>query len=457
MSHEKLFENKSIQHLIVLFSFPTIFSLVLESFVSMIDTAFAGHLGSMSSIALSAMGLLTPILQILLAAQLIFGVSTSIVVSKRLGEKNQEKVNETFTIGFYGCGVFSIAISLLIFLLQDPLLFVLGASGEVRRYALQYLNLALIFNIFNSLGYMLVNMIRVFGYPKMEIIIGVISTLSNVFFNVLFTFILGLGFIGIAFATLTSSVIYFSCAVLFLMHKKLWMKKVHLIINPSKEILISIIKIGFVQFLMQALNSVSGFVINRRLIGLGYVSSIGAFAICNNINTVILLPLIGLTQGSQSVIAYFHGRQNHQSERIAKQKIVNYSLIYALVITIVSLLWTRPLLMIFTSDESLIQSAIPILRIMVAGFPFMGIIYTLITFMQVSKEEAKASQLEVVRQIVLLIPLVIVFSVLFSRFNIFNISAEQGMFLAFPLTNMIIVLFYFKKIKTIYKDDQTAI
>ena len=89
MSHEKLFENKSIQHLIVLFSFPTIFSLVLESFVSMIDTAFAGHLGSMSSIALSAMGLLTPILQILLAAQLIFGVSTSIVVSKRLGEKNQ--------------------------------------------------------------------------------------------------------------------------------------------------------------------------------------------------------------------------------------------------------------------------------------------------------------------------------------------------------------------------------
>ena len=453
MSHEKLFENKSIQHLIVLFSFPTIFSLVLESFVSMIDTAFAGHLGSMSSIALSAMGLLTPILQILLAAQLIFGVSTSIVVSKRLGEKNQEKVNETFTIGFYGCGVFSIAISLLIFLLQDPLLFVLGASGEVRRYALQYLNLALIFNIFNSLGYMLVNMIRVFGYPKMEIIIGVISTLSNVFFNVLFTFILGLGFIGIAFATLTSSVIYFSCAVLFLMHKKLWMKKVHLIINPSKEILISIIKIGFVQFLMQALNSVSGFVINRRLIGLGYVSSIGAFAICNNINTVIFLPLIGLTQGSQSVIAYFHGRQNHQSERIAKQKIVNYSLIYALVITIVSLLWTRPLLMIFTSDESLIQSAIPILRIMVAGFPFMGIIYTLITFMQVSKEEAKASQLEVVRQIVLLIPLVIVFSVLFSRFNIFNISAEQGMFLAFPLTNMIIVLFYFKKIKTIYKDD----
>ena len=453
MSHEKLFENKSIQHLIVLFSFPTIFSLVLESFVSMIDTAFAGHLGSMSSIALSAMGLLTPILQILLAAQLIFGVSTSIVVSKRLGEKNQEKVNETFTIGFYGCGVFSIAISLLIFLLQDPLLFVLGASGEVRRYALQYLNLALIFNIFNSLGYMLVNMIRVFGYPKMEIIIGVISTLSNVFFNVLFTFILGLGFIGIAFATLTSSVIYFSCAVLFLMHKKLWMKKVHLTINPSKEILISIIKIGFVQFLMQALNSVSVFVINRRLIGLGYVSSIGAFAICNNINTVILLPLIGLTQGSQSVIAYFHGRQNHQSERIAKQKIVNYSLIYALVITIVSLLWTRPLLMIFTSDESLIQSAIPILRIMVAGFPFMGIIYTLITFMQVSKEEAKASQLEVVRQIVLLIPLVIVFSVFFSRFNIFNISAEQGMFLAFPLTNMIIVLFYFKKIKTIYKDD----
>lgn len=452
MSHEKLFENKSIQHLIVLFSFPTIFSLVLESVVSMIDTAFAGHLGSMSGVALSAMGILTPVLQVLLAAQLIFGVSTSIVISKRLGEKNQEKVNETFTIGFYGCGLFSFVISLLIFLFQDPLLLVLGASGEVKRYALQYLNLALVFNVFNSLGYMLVNIIRVFGYPKMEVVIGVISTLSNVFFNVLFTFILGFGFIGIAFATLTSSVIYFACAVLFLMHKKLWMKKVHLGIKPSKEILMSIVKIGFVQFLMQALNSVSGFVINRRLIGLGHVSSIGAFAICNNINMVILLPLIGLTQGSQSVIAYFHGRQDQQSEKLVKQKIVSYSLIYSLVITAVSLLWARPLLTIFTSDESLVQTGIPILRIIVFGFPFMGIIYTLITFMQVSKEEAKASQLEVVRQIVLLIPLVIIFSILFSRFNILNISAEHGMFLALPLANIIIVLLYFKKIKMIYKD-----
>lgn len=452
MSHEKLFENKSIQHLIVLFSFPTIFSLVLESLVSMIDTAFAGHLGTVSEIALSAMGLLSPVLQVLLAAQLIFGVSTSIVISKRLGEKKEEKVNETFAIGFYGCGLFSITISLLIFLVREPLMFMLGASGEVKQYALQYLDLALIFNIFNSLGYMLVNIIRVFGYPKMEITIGIISTVSNIFFNILFTFVLGLGFKGIAFATLTSSVIYFVCAVSFLMHKKLWMKKVHLAIVPAKEILVSIIKIGFVQFLMQALNSVSGFVINRQLIEFGHVSAIGAFAICNNINMMILLPLIGLTQGSQSVIAYFHGREDQQSENTVKRKIINYSLIYAIIVTILSFFFAKGLLSVFTDDSILVQMAIPILRIMVFGFPFMGIIYTLITFMQVSKEEASASRLEIIRQIVFLIPLVILFSVLFSKFNILNISSEIGMFLALPLSNIIVVLLYSKRVKRIYEN-----
>ena len=250
MSYEKLFENKSISALIVLFSFPTIFSLVLESLVSMIDTAFAGHLGEMSDIALSAMGILAPLLQVLLAAQLIFGVSTSLVISRQLGEKHEEKVSEIFTIGFYGCLFVSVAISLFIFLFQHPLLDVLGVSPEVKLFALQYLNRALIFNVFNSLGYMLVNIIRVLGYPKIEMLIGIISTISNIILNILFTFVLGFGFKGIATATLISSVIYFGCASLFLIVRQRWMIKNPFKLKDLKETFMLIVKIGLVQFLM---------------------------------------------------------------------------------------------------------------------------------------------------------------------------------------------------------------
>ncbi|RDY25414.1 MATE family efflux transporter, partial [Romboutsia weinsteinii] len=79
MIRNDIFEQKSVSQLIFIFSLPSICSLVLESVASMIDTAFAGHLGAMSASALSAMGILSPILSLLIAAQLIFGVSTSIV------------------------------------------------------------------------------------------------------------------------------------------------------------------------------------------------------------------------------------------------------------------------------------------------------------------------------------------------------------------------------------------
>lgn len=443
MSYAKLFENKSITSLIVLFSFPTIFSLVLESLVSMIDTVFAGHLGEMSEIVLSAMGILSPLLQVLLAAQLIFGVSTSLVISKQLGQNNEKKIGEVFTVGFYGCLFVSVGISLLIFLFEDSLLNLLGTNAEVKVFVKQYLNRALIFNVFNSLGYMLVNMIRVFGYPKMEILIGILSTISNIGLNILFTFILGFGFKGIATASLISSLIYFGCAALFLIVKQRWMMINPFQLKDLKGTFMLIVKIGFVQFLMQALTSVSGFVMNHQLIELGQDLAIGAFAICQNFNMMMLLPLIGLTQGSQAVIAYFIGCGDVEKEQKVKRKIIAYSLIYAILISSFSLLSSEFCLRLFTEELQIISVGVSILQMLMIGFPFMAIIYALITFMQVSKEEVTASRLEVFRQVVFLIPLIF----LLSRISDFN---KLSVFLAYPLSNMIIVVLYFNKLKSSY-------
>ena len=449
MSRENIFEKKSIQHLIILFSFPTICSLVLESLSSMIDTAFAGHLGENSSAALSAMGILSPILLLLIAAQLIFGVSTSIVISKKLGEDNKEAINNTFKVGFYASFISSALISLFIFLFQNQLLHILGASGEVLLLAKSYLNIAIIFNIFSSVGYMLLNNIRVFGYPKMEIIVGVLSTLIHTVFNVIFTFVFDMGIVGIGLSTLASEIFYFSFAIIFLIKKGLWIKKSTLDFMEFKSILISLVKIGFVQFLMQSLNSISGLIINKVLIKYGSVSYIGAWSICSNINMVVLLPLIGLTQGAQSVIAYFHGKKDKVKEKSVKHKIIKYSLIYSISITILICLFAGNVAKLFTNDISLVVLAKPMIRIVLAGFPLLGILYALITFMQVSGDEVSASKIELIRQIVLLIPLTILLPLIFSKYNIMNISPQLAVFFAIPMSTLILVLIYSKKIKMI--------
>ncbi|MCR8746294.1 MATE family efflux transporter [Romboutsia lituseburensis] len=453
MIKANIFEDKSISNLIILFSFPAICSLVLESLSSMIDTAFAGHLGNMSHEALSAMGILSPVLLLLIAAQLIFGVSTSIVISKKLGENNKEKINNTFKVGLYASFISSTMISIIIFLFQDIILKVLGANGLVMELAKDYLNIAIIFNIFSSVGYMLVNNIRAFGYPKVEIIVGVSSTAINIIFNVLFTFIFNMGIKGIALSTLVSEIFYFTFAMIFLINKGLWIQKSNLKLIEGKEILLCLVKIGFVQFLMQSLNSVSGFIINKVLIRYGSMSYVGAWSICSNINMVILLPLIGITQGVQALIAYFIGKNDIEKEHIVKSKIVKYSLIYSITLTVLVYLFTYNIAKIFTDNTELANISVPIMKIIVTGFPFLGIIYTLITFMQVSGDENSASRLELVRQLLFLIPLVILLPELFYRYDIMNLTPQIAIFFSIPISNILLVCIYIKKLKFLYKKD----
>ena len=439
---KNIFENKSINQLILFFSIPAILSLVLESVATMIDTVFAGHLGEMSGDALSAMGILAPVLSLLIAAQLIFGVSTGIVIAKGIGEGNEEKINNTFKVGLYSSLIFSTIISILILVFNQEVLNILGASGRVRIFAQQYLLIAVAFNIFSSVGYTLVNMIRSFGYPKMEIIIVTLATVINIILNILFTFVLGMGIVGIGLATLVSEAVYVLFAVIFLKRKGLWMKKSTMTKVEFKSVFMQLIKIGFVQFLMQGLNSLNGFTLNKVLLGYGSVTYIGAFAVCNSIYSMILLPLIGFTEGIQSVIAYYQGSHNDRNKKIIMSKTIKISLSYSIIITALVYLFSNNIVKIFTLDMSIIDTAISITRIMLLGFPFMGLIYTFIAFMQISGQEENASKLEIVRQVVLFIPLCLVLPVLFSNFSIMNIKPELGVFFAMPISNMLSLVFY---------------
>lgn len=81
---QTVYETKSVHSLILYFSVPAIFSLMVEMMAAVVDTAFAGHLGEDSVAALTTMGLLSPVLSIYTAVQALFAASTSIMIAKYL-------------------------------------------------------------------------------------------------------------------------------------------------------------------------------------------------------------------------------------------------------------------------------------------------------------------------------------------------------------------------------------
>ena len=102
--------------------------------------------------------------------------------------------------------------------------------------------------------------------------------------------------------------------------------------------------------------------------------------------------------------------------------------------------------MLFTGDQAIIDSVMSIIQVIFITFPILGVTYTIMTLLQVTGSEMKAVIIGVTRQVVSVIPLVIVLPTIFEKYDIFTISPSFSIFFAIPLADILtlgMALFFF--------------
>ena len=250
---------------------------MIEISTSVVDTIFAGNLGIQSADALTAMGILSPLLAIFTALQTLFSVSTAIMIAKYLNDK--EIHDKYFSVGCILSFLVATITSMVFYILLNPVLIALGANKNIFILAEQYLKIQLISNIFSSMGYTLTGCIRAFGYPKIEAFIISLSVIVNITFNAIFTFGFSLGIMGIALGTLVSEILCAIIAYMWLKKKDLWFEKMELKKWELPKISFNMFKIGIAQTLLQALAGATGFFINARLLTFGNLDYIAIWNI----------------------------------------------------------------------------------------------------------------------------------------------------------------------------------
>ncbi len=456
MMKNNIYENQSINKLIVTFSLPAIFSLIVEMMTSVVDTSFAGHLGSQSESALTAMGLLSPLLAVFVALQTLFAISTAIMISKYLGRNDLLKLNNYFKSGFIMTLVVSISTSILVYFTMNPILSLLGAEAEVYELAQNYLQIIIVSNIFSAVGYTLTSTIRAFGNPKAEAIIIVLSVIINIIFNAVLTFGLQLGMIGIALGTLISEVVCAFLAIAYLVKNKNWFTSNSISLRAFLSMSYKMFKIGFAQTVIQLLGGLTAFIVNYQLLTVGGNSHIAMWNIANKMYMLMLMPIIGITQAVQTIIAYFNGKGDEVKKLMVVKKTIQYCFFYGIGITAAVFLFGKYILFIFTKDPELIASIMAIIKVIFITFPLLGVTYTIMTLLQVTGSEMKALIIGVTRQVVSVIPLVVVLPYIFEKYNIFSISPLFSIFFAIPLADILtlgIALLFFIKAKEIKNTD----
>lgn len=417
---------------------------------SVVDTSFAGHLGNQSESALSAIGLLSPLLAIFVALQTLFAISTAIMISKYLGRSDNLKLNKYFQSGFIMTLIVSIGTSLIVFFFMEPLLLILGAKEEVYMLANDYLKIILLSNIFSSMGYTLTSSIRAFGKPNAEAIIITLSVVINIIFNAILTFGFQLGITGIALGTLISELVCAFISVFYLVKNKLWFSTTRLSIKDHLFMSYKMFKIGFAQTTIQMLAGVSAFIVNHQLITIGGNSHISVWNIANKMYILMLMPIIGITQAVQTIIAYYDGKEELAKKNMTVRKTIHYSFIYGIGITIVIYMFGNHILHLFSSNMSILVSTMDVVRVIFITFPLIGITYTIMTLLQVTGREIHAIILGITRQVITVVPLVILLPYIFSKQNILNISPAFSIFFSIPLADIFtlgIAIVFYRKLK----------
>lgn len=428
---KNIYEKKSVHSLILYFSIPAIFSLIVEIMASVVDTAFAGHLGEISVDALTTMGLLSPVLSIYPAFQALFAVSTSIMIAKYL--KDQEVRDEYLITGLCMSFVASVGVSITSYLIMPRLLSFLGATGKIAILAQKYLKIQLFSNVFSALGYTLTSCIRAFGYPRIEMVLTGLAVFVNIVFNSIFVFWFDMGFKGLAYGTFVSELFCCVVSLLWLLKHQLLWTKCQISWKKLKKYTFELLKLGISQTVIQSLAGCTAFFVNQSLMLHTTLDHVAVWNVVQKIYTLFLMPIVGITQGVQTIIAYFDGHQEENKKKKTLITTISYTVIFGLAVVTLVFFFGKNMLSLFANSGNIYQLGNGILRIVFSTFPLMGIFYTIMTLYEVTGHEGKAVFLILTRQVFLMIPLTYLLPKIFPDFLV-------AVFWAVPIADIMALL-----------------
>lgn len=368
-----------MKKLLLKMGLPMIISMVLQALYNVIDSIFVANMGEQGAIANQALTLAFPIQILIIAIGVGTGIGLNALLSKSLGEKNQEKVNKVA-----GNGIFlsiCIFIVFLIFGLFGSKWFIslfAGGNQEVISMGTTYLKICTCLSL-GSIGYTVYErFLQATGKTMLSTISQISGAVINIVLDYIFIFPLGMGVAGAAWATIIGQFVSLFIAMFFHYTKNKEINGSLKYIKPEIGIIKGIYKIGISAAIMQALLSVMMAGMNAILGGAKADPTIlvGSFGIYYKIQQIALFSAFGLSNTIISILSFNYGMKD--KERIndcIKYGIIDTSMV-TFILTIIFEIFAKPLSSLFAlsggTSKEIIEVCTISLRIASIGYAFMG-------------------------------------------------------------------------------------
>lgn len=405
---EQTKENKMgtmpVNKLLITMSLPMMISMLVQALYNVVDSIFVSRINEN---ALTAVSLAFPIQTLMIAVAGGTCVGINAVLSKALGEKEQERANNTAV-----SGIILMAVSYLLFLavgLFATRAFYLTQTNDAQivEFGVQYLSIVCSCSFGLFAQFVFERLLQSTGRTFYIMITQGTGAIINIILDPIFIFgLLGMpkmGVAGAAVATVTGQTIAGTIALIMNFKKNEDITIRFHGFQMEGEIVGQIYKIGVPSMIMQAIGSVMTYGMNLILISFTPTAT-AVFGVYFKLQSFIFMPVFGLNNGLVPILAFNYGAG--RKDRFIQA--LKCGVIYAVSIMAVGIVifQTIPavLLGFFEASDEMLRIGVPALRIICLSFLPAGFGIVCGTAFQALGNAVYSMLVSIARQLVVLLP-----------------------------------------------------
>lgn len=413
---EQMKENKMgtmpVNRLLITMSLPMMASMLVQALYNIVDSIFVSRINEN---ALTAVSLAFPIQTLMVAVGVGTCVGINAVLSRALGEKNQEMVNKTAGNGIVLMAASYVAFLLLGLFATKPFYLSQTADAQILQYGYEYLSLVCCLSFGCFAQFTFERLLQSTGKTFYIMITQGIGAVINIILDPIFIFGLfgvpGMGVRGAAVATVIGQITAGLLAFLINWKKNDEIQVTRETMRPDPQIIGLIYKIGVPSIIMQAIGSVMTYGMNLILISFSSTAT-AVFGVYFKLQSFIFMPIFGLNNGMIPIIAYNYGARNRKRIEATMKLSIGLAVGIMFVGLAVFQIFPKQLLGFFDASEHMLEIGVPALRIISLSFIFAGYCIIVGSVFQALGNGVYSLVVSAARQLLVILPAAYLFAVL---------------------------------------------
>ena len=410
--------SEPVSTLLRRFAVPSVIAMLVSALYNMVDQLFIGH--SIGVLGNAATNVAFPLSMVCTSIGLLCGIGGAANFNLCMGRREPEHAKSYVGSAISMLAILGVILCVAVQLFLRPMMLLFGATPDVIDYACTYTRITSIGFPFLIVTIGGSNLIRADGSPKFSMLCNLVGAIVNTILDPLFIFVFHMGMAGAALATITGQILSFALVVLYLRgFKTLPLSLSDL--KPNMACWARIAALGATPAFNQVAMMVVQIVMNNTLTHYGSNSVYGSdiplacAGIISKVNMLFFSFVIGISQGLQPIVSFNFGAQKYDRVKDAYKKAVFAATAISIVAFLCFQFFPRQIIGIFGSgSEEYLHFAERYFRIFLFFTFLNGIQPVSSNFFTSIGAPKKGIFLSLTRQIIFLLPLLLIFPYLFG-------------------------------------------